>query len=82
MDQLLGVNPLFGDMVSNIRGNAAAAGFGEAAVVWNDNLRVNEKGGNDIWQSGVVHPDLILADLVSILRNDPDSLMFFSLQLR
>ena len=37
-------------------------------VVWNDNKRVNAKGGNDIWQSGVARPDLVLRDLASILR--------------
>ena len=36
--------------------------------VYQFNARVNEFGGNDYWQSGVVHPDIILADLVKILH--------------
>ena len=65
---LLGVNPIFPDMLGNIRRNAKERGFGEVPVVWNDNKRVNPKGGNDIWQSGVARPDLVLMDLVSILH--------------
>ncbi|MBR4755807.1 MAG: ABC transporter substrate-binding protein [Bacteroidales bacterium] len=68
MAQLLSVSPLFEDMVGNIRKNAAGAGFGEGPVAWNDNKRLSPKGGNDIWQSGVVRPDLVLRDLVSIMH--------------
>jgi len=32
------------------------------------NARVNPYGGNDYWQSGMVNPDIILADLVKILH--------------
>ncbi|MBP5218934.1 MAG: ABC transporter substrate-binding protein [Bacteroidales bacterium] len=68
MDQLLGVSPLFPDMVGNITANASRRGFDEGSVVWNDNARMSRKGGNDIWQSGVVRPDLVLRDLVGILH--------------
>lgn len=36
--------------------------------VYNYNKRVNEAGGNDYWESGVVHPDWILKDLIKIFH--------------
>ncbi len=36
--------------------------------VYNFNKRVNKSGGNDYWESGVVHPDWILRDLVKIFH--------------
>ena len=40
--------------------------------VYNNNARVNRQGGNDYWESGVVHPDLILLDLKHIFHPVPD----------
>ena len=36
--------------------------------VYNNNARVNPAGGNDYFESGVVHPDLVLRDLVKIFH--------------
>lgn len=36
--------------------------------VYNNNLRSTSGGGNDSWESGVVHPDLMLEDLVRIFH--------------
>ncbi|MFI5172131.1 MAG: ABC transporter substrate-binding protein [Chitinophagales bacterium] len=36
--------------------------------IYNNNNRVNENGGNDYWESGVVYPQLILKDLVKIFH--------------
>lgn len=36
--------------------------------VWNGVLRDDPKHGNDYWQTGVVRPDLVLADLSAILH--------------
>jgi len=36
--------------------------------VYNNNLRTSPGGGTDYWESGVVHPDLILKDLVKIFH--------------
>jgi iron complex transport system substrate-binding protein len=36
--------------------------------VYNNDLRLSPGGGNDFWESGVVHPDLILKDLISIFH--------------
>ena len=79
LDQLLSVNPLFEDFLRNIQENAAARGYCSGkdstdavstSVVWNDNKRLNSKGGNDLWESGVVRPDLLLRDLIGIFSED------------
>ena len=70
IDDLLGVNPIFKEMLENIKSNALRIGYGSYPVVWNDNKRMNPKGGNDIWQSGVARPDLVLRDLSIILHPD------------
>ena len=70
---LLGVNPIFSDMLKAIKANATGMVPDGFPVVWNDNKRVNAKGGNDIWQSGVVRPDLVLRDLAGILHPIEDN---------
>lgn len=37
-------------------------------AVWNNNLRMNEFGGNDYFESAVLNPDKVLADLAKIFR--------------
>lgn len=69
-DQLLSVNPLFDDFLKNIETNASSKGFSSQPVVWNDNKRLNAKGGNDFWESGVVRPDKLLRDLIGIFSGD------------
>lgn len=39
-----------------------------AGMVFNNNARVNAQGGNDYHQSGVLRPDLVLADLIDIFH--------------
>ncbi len=34
--------------------------------VYNNNLRLTPEGGNDYWESAVVHPDIVLRDLIKI----------------
>ena len=36
--------------------------------IYNNNKRVSESGGNDYWESGVVHPERVLADLIHIMH--------------
>lgn len=36
--------------------------------VYNNNRRTNSAGGNDYYESGVMHPDLILRDLITIFH--------------
>ena len=48
--------------------------------IYNFNKRVNDIGSNDYWESGLVHPQLILADLIRILHPGvlpPDSLYYY-----
>jgi len=68
MEQLMGENPIFENILGNVKANAAATGHADSVVVWNNNLRLNPNGGNDFWESGVVRPDLVLEDLISILH--------------
>lgn len=36
--------------------------------IYNNNKRMSPRGGNDFWESGVVHPEILLADLVKIFH--------------
>ncbi|MEA3443746.1 MAG: ABC transporter substrate-binding protein [Bacteroidota bacterium] len=38
--------------------------------VFNNNAKVNTFGGNDYWESGLVNPQIILADLIRIFHPD------------
>lgn len=57
LDDLLGENPLYADFAAVESGN-----------VWNNNLDVNENGGNNYFELGVTNPHLILRDLVAIFH--------------
>jgi iron complex transport system substrate-binding protein len=37
--------------------------------IFNNNKRISKTGGNDFWESGIVHPDIILNDLYTIFYN-------------
>jgi len=39
------------------------------ADIYNNNKKISLKGGNDFWESGVVSPDKILSDLITIFNN-------------
>ncbi|NOZ48397.1 MAG: ABC transporter substrate-binding protein [Chlorobi bacterium] len=36
--------------------------------IYNNNAIQNKMGGNDYWESGIVHPDIILKDLIKIFH--------------
>lgn len=36
--------------------------------VYNNNARQTPAGGSDFWESGIVHPDVVLGDLIGILH--------------
>lgn len=46
-------------------------------MVFNCDKRVNEAGGNDFWESSVVHPDLVLRDLASIIGGRGEGLYYY-----
>jgi iron complex transport system substrate-binding protein len=39
-------------------------------MVFNNNARVNEHGGNDYWETGLANPDVLLADFMKIFHPD------------
>jgi len=47
--------------------------------IYNNNRRMSPSGGNDFWESGVVHPERILADLIKIFHPDviPDHQFYY-----
>jgi iron complex transport system substrate-binding protein len=48
--------------------------------IYNNNKRMSLAGGNDFWETGVVRPDLILSDLITIFHPEImeyDSLYFY-----
>ncbi|MCQ2334796.1 MAG: ABC transporter substrate-binding protein [Paludibacteraceae bacterium] len=49
--------------------------------VYSFSRRSNGAYANDFWESGVVHPELILSDLQHIIRQDNDSLLYFTQRL-
>ena len=38
--------------------------------IYNNNAKMNLTGGNDYWESGVIHPDIVLKDLIRIFHPD------------
>jgi iron complex transport system substrate-binding protein len=42
----------------------------QADRVFNNNRRTNGQGGNDYWESGIVNPHRVLADLIAIFHPD------------
>jgi iron complex transport system substrate-binding protein len=38
--------------------------------IYNNNKRLNPWGGNDYWESGMLRPDAVLADVIAILHPD------------
>lgn len=42
----------------------------EKGQLYNNNKRVNNNGGNDFWESGMLRPDEVLSDLISIFHPD------------
>lgn len=46
--------------------------------VYNNTLRANSAGGNDFFESGITHPDIILRDLIIIFHPESsDSALFY-----
>lgn len=46
----------------------ADAGCVKRGRVWNNNRRSTPGGGNDFYESGIMHPDVVLADLIAIFH--------------
>lgn len=67
-----------GDLVASEPRLAAFRAVREGRV-YADDARLTPEGGNDLWETGAVRPDLVLADLVHILHPEllPDHELFF-----
>ena len=44
--------------------------------VYNNNRRRTAAGGSDFWESAIVHPDVVLRDLIAIMNGESDSLYY------
>ncbi len=47
------------------------------AKIFNNNKITNAGGGSDFWESGIVHPDIVLSDLSKIFSGRADSLVYY-----
>jgi iron complex transport system substrate-binding protein len=56
----------------------------QTGAIYNYNRRINDLGSNDYWESGSMHPDLILADLIRILHPGllPGDSLYYYKQLK
>ncbi len=56
----------------------------QSGNVWNNNKQQNANGGNDYYESAVAHPDVVLADLISIFHPEilPDHETVYYQQLQ
>jgi iron complex transport system substrate-binding protein len=57
LDELLAEDARYADFAAVQNGN-----------VWNNNGRIGPNGGNEYWEIGVVHPVVVLADLIKIFH--------------
>lgn len=48
----------------------------ERGDVYNNNARRTLAGGSDFWESAIVHPDVVLEDMVNIVRGEDDNLYY------
>lgn len=72
LDEVLAIDPRYADFAPVINGNT-----------WNNDLDTNINGGNNYYELGVIHPDLVLKDLVAIFHPDlmPDHEFTFYRQI-
>ena len=57
VEELLAGDERYADFVAFQTGN-----------LWNNNARLGPNGGNEYWEVGVVHPEIVLADLITIFH--------------
>ncbi|MBU8892110.1 MAG: ABC transporter substrate-binding protein [Bacteroidales bacterium] len=56
--------------------------FNESKI-FNNNLRLNQYGGNDYWETGLVQPNIVLKDMIKIFHPDllPDHQLVYYKQI-
>lgn len=59
--------------------NTAAVFCVRAGRVYADDRRLNAAGGNDYWESGILHPDVVLRDWIKILHPErvPEDFVYY-----
>ncbi len=59
--------------------NTAAVSCVRAGRVYADDRRLNAAGGNDYWESGIMHPDVVLRDWIKILHPElePEAFVYY-----
>ena len=62
-----GASNSLNDIISNDERLSRFKAFNTKSV-FNNNRMVNSNGGNDYWESGIVNPQIILKDLISIFH--------------
>ena len=81
------INTGFAKTLSEIKAADNKNAFFKAyntASVYNNDKRQTSEGGFDFWESGVVNPDIILADLISIFHPDllPEHQLYYYRKLK
>lgn len=56
------------DEVTNVDAKLKAFKSVKTGNMYNNNLKINTANGNDYWESGVINPHLVLADLIKIFH--------------
>ncbi|MBI2279959.1 MAG: ABC transporter substrate-binding protein [Bacteroidetes bacterium] len=56
------------DEVTNVDSKLKAFKSVKTGNMYNNNLKVNTANGNDYWESGVINPHVVLADLIKIFH--------------
>ena len=67
------INPGIAETKENILDHDERFGKLKAMIdgkVYNNNKRLGPGGGNDYWESGILHPEILLNDLVNIFHSD------------
>jgi iron complex transport system substrate-binding protein len=59
LEDAIATDPRYGEFAALQQGN-----------IYNNDARLNPTGGNDYWESGIISPHLILADLIKIFHPD------------
>ena len=50
--------------------------------IFNNNRRRTAAGGSDFWESAIVHPDVVLQDLITIFSGDSDDELYYHHRLK
>jgi iron complex transport system substrate-binding protein len=71
------------DILTNDSRNGDFKAF-KTGQVYNNNRRVNDRGSNDYWESGLVNPHLVLADLIKIFHPEllPEHQLYYYQQIQ